>query len=70
MRVHLLRTALLVAAMVTSTRAAEVFVRCKVVEPAGEKFRVTVGGYIHVDNWSLPSQTLSAAGGQWSPWAT
>jgi hypothetical protein len=55
--------------MTASAEAAEVFVRCKVVQPAGEKFRVTVGGHIHLDPWSLPQQTLTVAGGQWSPWA-
>ena len=68
MRMHPLCAMFLVAAMAASTWAAEVFVRFKVVEPAGEKFRVTVGGHIHLDPWSLPHKTLAVAGGQWSEW--
>ena len=49
-------------------RAADVFVRFKVVEPAGEKFKVTTGGYVHVENWYLPSESVQVPGGQWSRW--
>ena len=38
----------------TSARAADVFVRFRVIEPPGEKFRVAMGGFIHVENWYLP----------------
>ncbi len=49
-------------------RAAEVFVRLKVVDPPAGKFRVTLGGFIHVENWYLPAQTVDVEGGQRSPW--
>jgi len=52
----------------TPAEAADVFLRCKVVEPAGEKFKVAVGGHIHEANWSLPGQTVEVARDQWSPW--
>jgi hypothetical protein len=48
--------------------AADVFVRCRVVDPPGEKFQVTAGGFIHVANWYLPSESVDAPGGQWSRW--
>ena len=49
-------------------RAAEVFLRLKVVNPPAGKFRVTLGGFIHVENWYLPAQTVDVEGGQRSPW--
>jgi hypothetical protein len=52
----------------SAVQAADVFVRFKVLEPPGEKFRVTAGGYIHVANWRLPDQRVEVAGGQWSRW--
>ena len=49
-------------------RAADVFLRLKVVDPPAGKFRVTLGGFIHVESWYLPAQTVNVAGGQRSPW--
>jgi hypothetical protein len=51
-----------------AARAADVFVRFKVLEPPGERFRVSAGGFIHVPNWSLPGESVEVAGGQWSRW--
>jgi hypothetical protein len=48
--------------------AADIFVRFKVTEPAGEKFRVVVGGFPHQDPWSFPERTVQVAGGAWSEW--
>jgi len=58
----------LVASGLSAARAADVFVRFKVLEPPGEKFRVTAGGYIHVANWRLPDQRVEVAGAEWSRW--
>ncbi|MHB1035374.1 MAG: hypothetical protein ACYC35_11360 [Pirellulales bacterium] len=52
----------------SAVKAADVFVRFKVIEPSGAKFRVTAGGYIHVANWRLPDERVDVAGGQWSRW--
>jgi hypothetical protein len=51
-----------------AARAADVFVRFKVLEPPGEKFRVNAGGFIHVPNWYLSGESVEVAGGQWSRW--
>src|SRR5687767_1908034 len=61
---------LFIAALCLSpaARAADVFVRFKVLEPAGEKFTISAGGWRHADPWYLPSASVEAAGGQWSPW--
>jgi hypothetical protein len=67
-----LRCAFLLAAWsvfgLSGVRAADVFVRFKVLEPPGEKLRVTAGGYIHAANWRLPEERVEVAGGQWSRW--
>jgi hypothetical protein len=52
----------------SAVEAADIFVRFKVTDPPGEKFRVTTGGYIHLANWHLDSQSIEATGGQWSKW--
>jgi hypothetical protein len=54
--------------MAATGRAADVFVRLKVVDPPTGKFRVTLGGFIHVENWYLPAQTVDVEGGRQSPW--
>ncbi|MGD0094201.1 MAG: hypothetical protein ABSE73_30200, partial [Planctomycetota bacterium] len=54
-----------------AVQGAEVFVRFKVLEPQGGKFKATTGGFRHDgkhDQWYLPSQTVELAGGQWSAW--
>ncbi len=53
---------------VPSAGAADVFVRFRAVDPAGEKFKVAAGGHLHVPNWYLPSELVEIAGGIWSRW--
>jgi hypothetical protein len=63
--------ALCLAAACAPALAADIHVRFKVLEPPGEKFCVTVGGYRHDgkdDQWYLPREKVEAAGGQWSRW--
>lgn len=55
-----------------------VFLRFKLVEPAGRTYFVRLGGFIHNDPWYLPKavlpvgaekdKTLRVQSGQWSPW--
>jgi len=63
---------LLAATLFTcAAHGAEVFVRFKVVEPQGEQFKATTGGFRHDgkhDQWYLPKQTVEVAGRQWSAW--
>jgi len=64
-----LAVALAAIAMYTpGAGAADVFVRVRVVEPPGEKLRVHAGGYIHVENWYLPSESVEVSGRAWSRW--
>ncbi len=58
----------LAASSFPAALAADVFVRFKVLEPPGEKFRVNAGGFLHVPNWYLPGEAVEVAGGQWSRW--
>ena len=58
----------LAASSLPAAWAADVFVRFKVLEPPGERFRVNAGAFIHVPNWSLPGESVEVAGGQWSRW--
>lgn len=51
-----------------SAQAADVFLRCRVMDPPGQEFKVSVGGFIHVANWYLPTETVEVAGGEWSRW--
>lgn len=46
----------------------QIFARFRVLEPAGEKFRVTTGGFIHNPNWYLPAVANEVEGGAWSEW--
>jgi len=58
--------------------AADVFVRFKMLEPAGGAYTVRVGGYIHVSPWYLPkgiwpegadkTAAKRLAAGQYTPW--
>src|SRR5688572_13241898 len=51
------------------SHAAGVFVRFRVVEPAGPgKFSISAGGFRHSDPWYLPSAKAEADAGQWSEW--
>lgn len=46
-----------------------VFIRFKVIEPAGGRFNVTVGGFIHSgEPWVLPNKSTVTGGGEWSEW--
>lgn len=48
---------------------AAIFIRFKVIEPAGTRFAVTMGGFIHSgEPWVLPNSTTEVAGGVWSEW--
>lgn len=60
--------ALLVGGLVAAAQGADVFVRCRVMDPPAGNFKVTVGGFIHLPNWYLPSETVEVAGGEWSRW--
>ncbi len=60
-----------------AARAADVYVRFRVVEPAGETFRVTTGGRRHAitpnddgpaGKWGLPRESRDVGGGRWSDW--
>lgn len=50
--------------------AAEVFVRTRVLEPAGERFDIVTGGFRHdgPQQWHLPSEKVSVSGTGWSGW--
>ena len=64
-------TVVLALLLATTAQAAEVYVRFKVVEPQGEKFRVTTGGFRHDgknDQWHLPNEKVEVEGGAWSRW--
>jgi hypothetical protein len=52
----------------TAARAADVFVRFRVTRPAGEPFRVAVGGFPHKEPWHFPERTAEVAAGAWSDW--
>jgi len=58
----------LLALSISSAWSADVYMRVKVLDPPGEKFRITAGAHIHNDPWSVPGITQDAAGGEWSPW--
>jgi hypothetical protein len=49
-------------------RAAEVFLRLKVVQPAEGSFSAEVSGYRHEDPWYLPTIQVQTTGGTWSGW--
>ena len=65
---RLLVVLVLAASGSSVARAADVFVRFRVLQPPGEKFRVTAGGFIHEANWRLPDEAVEVAGGEWSRW--
>jgi hypothetical protein len=46
------------------------FMRFRIVEPAGSRFRVNSGGYRHNSDpsWYLPEAATEVAGGEWSAW--
>ena len=65
------RTALLVALLIVivpEARAAEVYLRFKITQPAGDKFHVVVGGFRHRDPWYFPETGTDVSGGVWSQW--
>lgn len=46
-----------------------VFMRFKVIEPAGGRYTVTTGGFIHSgEPWVLPVTNTTVNGGEWSEW--
>ena len=45
-----------------------IFVRFKIIEPAGKEFRVTIGGFRHSAPWYFPDLAADATGGEWSEW--
>jgi hypothetical protein len=51
-----------------SSGAAGVFARFMVVQPGAATFRLTVGGYCHVEPWHLPTGQIDATGGTWTEW--
>jgi len=51
-----------------STFAADIFVRLKVLEPAGDKFSVATRVRTHVANWGFAGPKVEVAGGAWSEW--
>ncbi|HEY7120530.1 MAG TPA: hypothetical protein VH475_28355, partial [Tepidisphaeraceae bacterium] len=61
---------LLMLAWSRSAPAVEVFVRVKLIQPAKERYRVTIGGYRHAGGlWQFPDvSTEATGGGDWSPW--
>jgi hypothetical protein len=63
---------LLIAGLVTvsawSAGAADIFLRCRIVKPAGARFRVSVGGYRHTSPWTFPDIAREVSGADWSAW--
>src|SRR2546423_1720482 len=55
-------------ACASTSRAADVFLRFKVVDPPGERLRATFNGARHEDPWYLPTVTADVKGNQWSDW--
>ncbi|GMU23460.1 MAG: hypothetical protein AMXMBFR13_35380 [Phycisphaerae bacterium] len=50
-------------------RAAEVFIRFRLTEPSGERFRVRVGGHCHHGpNWFPSGKSAEVKGDAWSDW--
>ncbi len=45
-----------------------VFVRFQVPEPAGQEWKLKLGGFIHKDPWYLPASSATAPAGGWSEW--
>jgi len=70
--------ALTVSALATAADGGGVFVRLKLVEPAGGRYYVRLGGYIHVSPWYLKRAVIPLAAdkdaarrlpaGQWTGW--
>jgi hypothetical protein len=48
--------------------AADVYLRFKVVQPAGDRFRASIGGFRHADPWYFPDVVATVAAGAWSDW--
>jgi len=59
--------ALLLCAL--SARAADIYARCRVVNPPAAQYRITAAGFIHQPNWYLPAKTQTVTGADtWSDW--
>jgi len=50
--------------------AAEIYMRARVLEPAGDSFTITTGGHRHdgPSEWYLPAKRLEVRADQWSEW--
>lgn len=56
-------------AAATVTRGADgVYVRFQVPEPAGQEWKLRLGGYIHKEPWYLPESTAAVPSAGWSAW--
>ncbi|MCL2330430.1 MAG: hypothetical protein FWC56_03910, partial [Phycisphaerae bacterium] len=45
-----------------------VFLRLKIIKPAGQEFRVELGGKRHYEPWNLKNRDFRLRSGQWSDW--
>jgi hypothetical protein len=60
--------AVLLLLVATSACPGGVFVRFKVTEPKQGRFTIAAGGFRHEDPWYLPTASVEATDGAWSPW--
>src|SRR4051812_47678497 len=53
----------------TCVRAASIYLRARIIEPAGQRFKVSAGGHPHEDPWAFqPPHNFEATGNAWSQW--
>jgi len=65
----LLRAMACLAIFSCTVHAADVYLRCRVKEPKGEKFRISLGGFRHkLPTWYLPGKKVEVAGNGWTEW--
>lgn len=65
----LLTCAITAVTFAERAQAADVFVRVKVLAPAGARFRASFGGHRHAgEPWQFPETSTDAPGGAWSAW--
>lgn len=64
------QTQTLTATRTPTLGPAGIFLRAKVLTPAGGPFRITTGGHLHqfMGTWYLPSVSFDVTAGQWSAW--
>ncbi len=54
---------------ITAAWAEPVFLRVRVVQPAGQPFKVNVGGRRHAgEPWSFPNESVKVSANSWSEW--